>query len=333
MNITVVLFAILGMYISGNWLISSISKLARSFRISQLVAGLTIVTLVTSVPELTIAINAAAEGASGITLGTVAGSNIVNLSLIIGISGLLAGGMRIATGLVRRGIPVMIGIAVVVYVLLWVDQFSRPMGVVMLIVFLSLNIAGVYFLRRDAAIRQLTTTEMKTLAPFRTQDLLLIDDNALLPGEMVNRPWQITRMVLAVLLLLVCANALVQNALIFRDQLGANEVAVGSTVIALAASLPEMVAVIVAVNRKQSEVALGNIVGSSIANLLLVLGIATTITPVVVDPRARLYEFPVMLVLMLLLIPVALDNRLRVWEAAGGLLAYAAFFAGVFVLF
>ncbi|MEM6526788.1 MAG: hypothetical protein AAF653_00760 [Chloroflexota bacterium] len=333
MNITVVLFAILGMYISGNWLISSISKLARSFRISQLVAGLTIVTLVTSVPELTIAINAAAEGASGITLGTVAGSNIVNLSLIIGISGLLAGGMRIATGLVRRGIPVMIGIAVVVYVLLWVDQFSRPMGVVMLIVFLSLNIAGVYFLRRDAAIRQLTTTEMKTLAPFRTQDLLLIDDNALLPGETVNRPWQLTRMVLAVLLLLVCANALVQNALIFRDQLGANEVAVGSTVIALAASLPEMVAVIVAVNRKQSEVALGNIVGSSIANLLLVLGIATTITPVVVDPRARLYEFPVMLVLMLLLIPVALDNRLRVWEAAGGLLAYAAFFAGVFVLF
>ncbi|MEL7236488.1 MAG: hypothetical protein AAGK74_18435, partial [Chloroflexota bacterium] len=301
--------------------------------ISQLVVGLTIITLVTSVPELTIAINAAAEDAHGITLGVVAGSNIVNLSLILGISGVLAGGMRIASGLVRRGIPVMIGVAVVVYLLLWVDMFSRPMGAAMLILFLSLNIAGVYFLRRDAGIRALTTSEIRTLAPFRTQDLLLLDDSHLLPGEKVNRPWQFTRLVLAVLLLLLCANALVQNALILRDQLGANEVAVGSTIIALVASLPEMIAVIVAINRKQAEVALGNIVGSSIANLLLVMGLATTISPIVVDPRARLYEFPVMLVLMLLLIPVALDNRLRVWEAAGGLVAYVAFFAGVFVLF
>jgi len=334
MNITVVLFAVLGMYISGNWLITSVSRLARSFKISQLVIGLTVVTLVTSIPELTIAINAATENAAGITLGTVAGSNIINLSLIMGISGILAGGMRIATGLVRRGIPVMISVAVVVYILLWIDRFSRPMGVVLLVTFLFLNIIVVYILRRDAAIRRLQTSEMDKFAPFRTQDMLLQDDSSASaePRQRISRPAEIIRLILGILLLLLCANALVQNSLILRDQLDVNEVAVGSTVIALAASLPEMIAVIIAVHRKQSEVALGNIIGSSTANLLLVLGVATTIQPLWIDPRARLYEFPVMLLLMFLLIPVAMDNRLRVWEATVGIIAYVAFFAGVFIL-
>ncbi len=334
MNVTLMLLGILAVTIGGAWLLDGVSRLARSYNISQLVVGLTVMTLVTATPELLVGINAAREGAGGVVLGTVAGANIVNIGLVLGLGGLIARGLPIATGLVRRGIPTLLIVTLVIYGLMWADALNRVVGGVLVAAYVVFMVGIVWLLRRDAAVKRLATAEMQRIAPLDTQETLLADDNKLLQtgANRVNRPLELVRMLVGVVLLLLGSDYLVQGALEMAGQLDVNAVAVGATVLALATSLPEFVAVLLATARKQPDVALGNIIGSSVANLLLVLGVAALVAPLAVDRRALWYEFPVMFALMVMLLPVVIDRRLAMWESAAYVGAYGLFIYGIFVL-
>lgn len=334
MNVTLMLLGILAVTIGGAWLLDGVSRLARSYNISQLVVGLTVMTLVTATPELLVGINAAREGAGGVVLGTVAGANIVNIGLVLGLGGLIARGLPIATGLVRRGIPTLLIVTLVIYGLMWADALNRVVGGALVAAYVVFMVGIVWLLRRDAAVKRLATAEMRRIAPLDTQETLLVDDNKLLQtrANRVNRPLELVRMLVGVVLLLLGSDYLVQGALEMAGQLDVNAVAVGATVLALATSLPEFVAVLLATTRKQPDVALGNIIGSSVANLLLVLGVAALVAPLTVDRRALWYEFPVMFALIAMLLPVVIDRRLAMWESAAYVGAYGLFIYGIFVL-
>jgi cation:H+ antiporter len=335
MNITVVLIGILGIYIGGNWLVAGISRWGRSRNIPQVLIGVTVISLATSVPELLIGIQASLEGADGIVLGTAAGSNIANMGLILGVSGLVAGTIPVASGLVRRGVPIMFGIALIVYGLLFLGELTWPIGVGMLVAFSVFSIYMLRVLRRDDVMRILTTQEIRSIGPLETSDLLLVEDKQIMEQEVqekINRGFELLRAVSGILLLVVGSNALVQGALAIVAQLGVNQIIIGATFIALVASVPEFFAVMAAANRDQPDVVLGSLVGSSVVNVLLVIGLGALVSPITVDPHIRFYEFPVMLVLMGYLIVVAIDGKLSRWEAGLYGLAYAAFIAGFFWL-
>jgi cation:H+ antiporter len=333
MNITVILIGILGITLGGGWLVDGISRLARAFGISQLVAGLTVVTIVTAGPELLISVNAASRDAAGLVLGTVAGANIANIGLVLGLGGLVAGGLPIATGVVRRAAPVLLVVAAAVYGLLWLGEMSQVMGFGLIAAFIVFYVGMLVVLRHDATVAQIATAEMQQAVPLQTDDRLLLDDPHLLNGGVrVNRLWAFVQFVAGIIVLLTGVNYIVEGALEMVTQLDANEVAVGATLVALATSLPELVAVMMAVSRRQPDVALGNIIGSSVANLMLVIGVAAVVQPLWIARRALMFEFPVMLGLMLLLVLVVIDRKLSVWESLLYVVAYAAFLYGVWVI-
>lgn len=332
MNLTVVAIGILGLYIGGNWLVQGSTRLARWFGVSQLIAGLTVVSLVTSIPELLVAINAANRDAGGLVLGSITGSNIANIGLILGLTGLFSGQMAIASGLVRRGIPLMIAIAVAIYIILFFGNVGYLLGSGFVIGFIAFYMLIVGLLRRDAAIQTLNTQEMQALRPIDTQDMLLMDDAKLIESDQptINPRFELLRLITGGILLVVGADYIVRGALNIADQLGANPVILGATLIALVTSLPELVAITFAARNNQPDVAFGNLIGSGVANLLLVLGAASIVAPLSFDPRLLRYEYPVMLVFMGMLLLVAWDRTLTWKESGLYVLGYIAFFVGIF---
>ena len=335
MNLTVVAIGILALYLGGNWFVDGASRLAMSFGVPQLIVGLTVVTIVTSTPELLIGITAASRDAGGIVMGVVTGSNIANIGLMLGISGLIARRMRISSKLVRRGIPIMLGVGVITYAFMFLRVITPVVGVIFIIGYIAFNIFMLRTVRRDSVIQKLATTtqDIPRLTLRDTQDILIVDEPHLLADEEINinRLFEIVRLTLGIIVLLIGADYIVRGTLDIAGQLGANEVVLGATLVALATSIPELFTVIIATNRKQPDVVLGAVIGSSVTNLLLVVGIASFIEPVTFDVHLLRFEYPVMIVLMLSLIPIAVDRRLVWYESLFYLLAYIAFFVGILV--
>ncbi|MEO0563102.1 MAG: sodium:calcium antiporter [Chloroflexota bacterium] len=335
MNVTVLFFGIFGIYLGGNWLVAGASRLGRAFGLPPVLVGLTIISTVTAAPEVLIGIRAAQSGADGLVLGTVIGSNITNIGLILGLSGLIAGALPIATGLVRRGVPVMVGLTLVVYGMTFLGALNWIMGIVMLVLFIFFVVYMLRMLRQDDTVQAMATQEMMSISPIETGDMLLVEDDEIVEREItdhINRNFEFVRTIAGILLLIYSSDFLVQASLILVEQLGTNELILGATFVALVTSAPELIAVMSAALRGQPDVAFGNLIGSSMTNVLVVLGLSALVSPLIVASQVRVYAFPVMLVLMLYMIVVALDGVLSRFEAAMYTIAYAAFIAGLFLL-
>lgn len=338
MNVTVVLIGILGIYFGSSWVVRGASRLAQSFGVSQLFIGLTLVTLITSGPELLIGLNAANADAGGIVMGTVVGSNIVNIGLILGMSVLIGGRIAISSTVVRRGIPVMVAVAVLLYILLLLGEVTPTIGAGLIVAFFAVLSFLLWQMRRDTVLRQLITAELEAVkvVNFNANDALLEDDPKLLREShrkaYVNRTFEMARLIAGIIVLLVGADYIVKGALNMVDQLDANEITVGVTFVALATSLPEFIAIPLAAARKQPDVALGNIIGAGIFNLLFVVGIASIIEPIYFDPRLLRFEYPAMIGFMLLLFPFLFDRVFSWAESALMVSLYALFVVMAFVI-
>ncbi|MFZ4813835.1 MAG: sodium:calcium antiporter [Phototrophicaceae bacterium] len=332
MNLTVVLIGLIGLYLGTNWVVDGASRLARSFGVSELATGLVLVTLITASPELLIGINAALNGADGLIFGAVAGSTITNIGLVLGLGGLAAGGLKISTTLVRRGVPVMFGIGVIVYAVLWLIPLSRALGVVFILAYIGFVVFMIWQIRRDDGLHELARQQALEGTVNPADRLLATPSDSLPQHERINRVFEGFRLVAGIVFLLFGADAIVTSGANITAQLGASAVVVGVTLVAVATALPELVAVMAASDRRLPDVALGNVIGSSVANVLLVLGVAALVNPLTVDPRILRYEFPVMLGFMALMLLIVADRKLTVWESAFYLVLYVAFFVGIFLV-
>ena len=262
----------------GDWLVDSGVAIARRFRISPLVIGLTIVAFGTSAPELLVSTISAFEGNSGIAMGNVIGSNIANIGLILGLTALICPivvkGMKEVT---MNGL-VMIAASVLLLLLSLNGKLSRIEGILLFMLILVYTIISIRNGRKnESPASDNMEASMRPLAAF----LLLILSCAMLSYG---------------------AALLVKGASSLASALGVSDKVIGLTVVAFGTSLPELAASVAAALKKQMDISIGNIIGSNIFNILCVLGVSCSITPITFQFSTYLRDLIIMLAFAIVLV-------------------------------
>ncbi|MFM8409588.1 MAG: calcium/sodium antiporter, partial [Alphaproteobacteria bacterium] len=297
-------------------LVSGASGLALAFGLSPLVVGLTIVAIGTSSPELAVTARSALAGEGGLAVGNVVGSNVCNVLLILGLSALVAP-LAVARRVTRQEIPLMIVVSFAAAMLCRDGLVSRFEGFLLLAGYAAFT----WFQLRQG-------TADATSVPLDTKRLPAPGGERSAGGWMPD----VIRVVAGLVLLGLGASWMVDGAADVAHALGLSDLVIGLTVVAIGTSLPEIAASVAAAWRGEGDIAVGNVVGSNIANLLLILGVGAVLAPggLSVAPEARQLDLPVMLVTAVACLPVALDGQsIARWE--GGLFVawYAAYLAYV----
>ncbi len=244
-------------------LVRGSSRLALRLGITPLFVGLTIVAFGTSVPELAVSIEAAMNGSSAIALGNIIGSNIANIGLILGITALISP-IRVESELLKRQIPLMIGVSLFLCLLLLDGQIGLIDGII-----LVLGLAGFIVWSYRGS-----DSSLEPVASSLSSNLVQVPSSA---GQI---SYYIGFIIGGLALLIAGSNIFVASAITVAQFFGVSEATIGLTVVAVGTSIPEFATSLVAAVRKQSAIALGNIVGSNIFNILGILGVTTFISPI-----------------------------------------------------
>lgn len=249
------------LFVGGEGLVRGAVSVARKLRISELVIGLTLVGFGTSVPELVTSLQAVGRGAVGISVGNVIGSNIANVMLVLALAALIAPIMVQRSAIARDG-TIMTGVTALFCGLLWFDEFSRVAGFVLV----ALMVAYIVF---------------SLIADQRRQDAAAQMHQG--EGEVVEAQYGlVVGLLIAVAGLVgvvVGANLLVEGSVTLARSFGISETVIGLTIVAIGTSLPELATSVVAAIRKRADVALGNIIGSNIFNILGIVGFTALVHP------------------------------------------------------
>jgi cation:H+ antiporter len=288
--------------------------LARRANVPPVVVALTLVALGTSLPELVVSVQAVFQGYPGIVLGNVVGSNIANVLLVAGASAIVYP-LAFPGGSVRRDALIMVGASFVFYLICLLGDLSRIVGGLFLVGLVAAMVPTV----REASI---SSQEAGPRAPL---EIVL--------GLPTRRPVIILFLIAGVLSLPLGARLVVDSAVTIAGSLGISDAVVGVTIIAFSTSLPELATTIVAALRKETEVALGTLVGSNIFNIFAIIGISALVAPdgIPVPPSFFRLDLPLMLV-SALVVSTFLWLRRPIGRKAGILLAgvYVAYLAVLF---
>lgn len=287
-------------------LVRGSTSIALRLGITPLVIGLTVVAFGTGSPELFVSVGAAYSGNSGIALGNIVGSNISNIALILGAAAMVRP-MRVRSELIRREMPLLIGVTLLLCVLLLDGNLSRVDGILLIVGAVAYTLFAYVSARRDR--------QADVAAEFEA-DL-----------QVRSRPaWlDTTFVILGLVGLLIGANLLVGGATVVAESFGVSQVVIGLTVIAIGTSLPELATSVVAAARDEADVAFGNVIGSNILNILCILGVAVVIQPFEVE-GLRPLDVGVLIASAILILPLMWRGWvLNRWEGALLLLGYIAY--------
>lgn len=295
-------------------LVRGASRLALRFGISTLVIGLTVVAFGTSAPELAVSVRAGLAGQADLALGNVVGSNIFNVLAVLGLAALVSP-LVVRQQLVRFEVPLVAGLSVVVLVM----AQDRRIGALDGLLLAGGALAYTVFLIRQG--RRAAAAEPAEYARAF---------GGTAAGALAHLPVQVACIVGGLGLLVLGATWLVDGAVSIARALGLGEAVIGLTIVAGGTSLPELATSVVAARRGERDIAVGNVVGSSIFNLLGILGIAALVTPggLAVAPALVDFDLPVMIAVAFACLPLfATGHRLARWEGALFLGYYAAYAA------
>lgn len=298
----------------ADFFVEGASKIATLLRISPLLIGLTIVAFGTSSPEATVSILAALEGSAEVSLGNVIGSNIFNITLVVGITALI-NPLKVESATIRKEIPfTLLGSMVLLVVIsdIALQGFSsnlitRSDGFIFLLIF-TVFMYYIFEVARNNR-DQSETVEATEKSPW--------GKNAV-------------RTLLGLAAIIFGGELVVRNSTEIAVSLGMSETLVGLTIVAVGTSLPELVTSITAAIKKQSEIALGNIVGSNIFNILFVLGTSSVIAPLPVNSKIFMDVFIMLFLTVVLLI--FSRTRYRIGKIEGCILAIAYVLYLIFII-
>lgn len=294
------------------------SSLALACGMSPLVLGLTIVAVGTSAPELAVGITAAIEGKGALAVGNIAGTNLVNILLILGLSALMHP-LALHLRTIRMDLPMMVVAALLMTALAWDGMLSAVDGVLMLLVAVAYTTALIWQSRGASRAVKAEFTDM------------FGEDGARTTGP-ADPPIGASALYLAVGLVLSVLGAhwLVEGAVDIAMALGLGEAVIGLTIVAIGTSAPELVTTIVGTLRNERDVAVGNLLGSSIYNILVILAIPSVIAPggIPVERDLLVFDIPLMTAVALLCIPVFISGR-DVSRTEGGF--FVALYVGYLV--
>ncbi len=281
-------------------LVRGASRLAIAFGVSPLVIGLTVVAWGTSSPEVAVTLLSAAKGSADLAVGNVVGSNIFNILVVLGLSAVVAP-LVVSRGLVEFDTRVMVAVSLIVLGLAWDGSIGRLDGALLFAGAIVYTVVAIYQGRQAAA--EASPTAVAGAGPGWRNALFAIAGLALL---------------------VVGSRFLVDAATSFARAFGVSELIIGLTIVAAGTSLPEVATSVMAAMRGEREIAAGNAVGSNIANLLIVLGLAGLISPVpvAVAPGVLDFDLPVMALVAVACVPI-FTSDFTIARAEGVLLLVA----------
>lgn len=311
------LLLIIGMVLlikGADFFVDGSSKIAKAMKIPSLIIGLTLVSMGTSAPELSVSINAGLAGSNDICLGNVAGSNLFNTFLILGIASLF---VPLSFGDMRKfDIPIMVGIYVILLIFGFVItpyKLDTIESIILLLLFASY-------------IALLIIRAKKSNQPIEEEN-----------EEPVTKKQLIISVVLAIIglaAIIFGGDLVVDNASIIAKELGMSEALVGLTIVAVGTSLPELVTSVVASIKKENDIAVGNVIGSNIFNILFILGTSSTISSLPISQITALginkTLFDLLVVLLsgvLVFIISRFSKTLKKWHGVIFILLYVAYLA------
>jgi len=295
----------------GELLVHGASAMAATFRISPLVIGLTVVAFGTSAPELGVSLQAALTDNADVAVGNVVGSNIINILLILGTSAMVTP-LVVSSHLIRIDVPLMIAASLAMWAVAADGLIARWEGILL---FVALLIYIVFCIRKSRS------EEKKVVDEFAQEYSKPVKGG----GAVLK---QIALMVAGLALLGYGSNLLVNGAVTVATQLGVGELLIGLTIVSIGTSLPEVVTSVVASYRGERDIAVGNVVGSNLFNILCVLGLTGVASPmgINVSGEAIIFDIPIMVAVAVLCFPIFLSgNVIRRHEAALFLIYYGIY--------
>lgn len=322
MAIDIVLLIVgMGLLVKGaDWFVSGSSAIARALKIPSLIIGLTLVSMGTSAPEASVSINSAVNGMNDMSIGNVVGSNIFNTLLILGVSSLIVP-LSIGKDLKKYDIPVMVGVYGVLLLFgfvitpLKLDIFE---SVTMLLLFVAYTVFLILRTKK-ASKTPLLAAEVSTISG----------------GENVKKKRPVFLSVILALVglagIIFGGDLVVGSASAVAKAAGMSQSLVGLTIVAVGTSLPELVTSIVASIKKENDIAIGNVIGSNIFNVIFILGLSSTISGLTLD-RTALVDMLVMLGSGIAVLTVALfSKKMQRWQGAVAVLLYAGYLAYIII--
>jgi cation:H+ antiporter len=291
-------------------LVRGSASLALRAGLTPLVIGLTVVAFGTSSPELVVSLKASFLGQGDLAVGNVVGSNIFNIGIILGITALVCP-VPVKLQIVKIDAPVMILVAVILPLMLIGGYLGRLEGGLLFLGLIAYTAFNVWLARKETSAA--VTEEYSDGIPPKSKHWI----------------WDVAFLLGGLALLVFGSNLLVNNCIIIARSLGVSEAVIGLTIVAAGTSMPELATSVVAAIRKEPDIAIGNIVGSNIFNILGILGVASLVSPISVT-NIQVTDYLVMIGISLLLLPV-LWSGLRVRRLEGALLL-ACYFGYLYML-
>ena len=345
MILHVVLFGvgIILLTLGADWLVRGSSNLAHHLGVSDLIVGLTVVAFGTSAPELVVSATAALADRADVAVGNVMGSTVANVGLIVGL-GAIVRPISVHRRLLVRETPLVILVLTIVMLLSLNDALGRLDGLALvagfalyLLFLLKWGGGGLDRLAREVEAEAATPEHQGDRAADAGDraEQTPPDGGAGLPEARVPKPasgrasgtgWEIVRILIGLPLLLFGAHLLIDHATAMAERFDVPDAVIAATMIAVGTSLPELASTLTAAVRGMGDIALGNVIGSNVFNLGLVLGSAALLRPLQLPPEIVVSQVLPALLFSILLIPLALtQQRVDRWEGALLLLGYAGF--------
>lgn len=278
-SLTLLILSLMALYIGAGWLVQGSSALALKAKISPLVIGLTIVAFGTSAPELAVSLGATLRGQGDIAIGNIVGSNIFNIGVILGVSATICP-LQVKKQLLRIDIPIMLAATILFTILFWNGTLDRKEGLFFLTGIIIYTLLSLLYSRKQ-------------------------EEEPNLELEEQPKHWAVdTLTIISGLVVLVFASRLlVDNAVSIAKELGVSEAVIGLTIVAAGTSMPELATSVVATYKHKTDIAIGNIVGSNLFNILAIAGSCSLIHPIEAK-NINYIDLLVMLAISILLLPL-----------------------------
>jgi len=319
-HVFILLVSLIVLVWSADKFVLGASSLARNLGVSPMIIGLTIVAMGSSAPEMMVAAEASLQGNPDTAIGNAIGSNITNIALVLGFTVLIKP-LVVSSSTIKQELPLLLILTILAYWMLSDNFFSFPEGLILMIGFFTF-------------ISILLIKALKQRKNNSLDDPMIIEAEHEIPEE-TSTIKSIFWLIIGISLLVSSAHFLVDSAIFIAKAYGISDLVIGLTVIALGTSLPELAASIASVMKKEDDLAMGNIVGSNIFNILAVLPFAGLIAPGQINSEASFRDAPVMIAITGLLFLLCFSRKsgyFRLTRAKGALLL-VSFFAYQILLF
>lgn len=306
-HVIILLIALVVLVWSADKFVLGASSLAKNLGVSPMIIGLTIVAMGSSAPEMMVAAAASFQGNPDTAIGNAIGSNITNIALVLGFT-VLVKPLMVSSSTIKQELPLLLVLTLLSYWMLADNFFSFTEGLILMVGFFSF--IAILLIK---ALKQRSN---------KLGDPLIIEAEHEVP-ESTSTVKSILWLILGMGLLVSSANYLVDSAIFIAKAYGISDLVIGLTVIALGTSLPELAASIASILKKEDDLAMGNIVGSNIFNILAVLPFAGLIAPGQINPEASLRDAPVMIAITGLLFLLCFSRKsgyFRLTRAKGALI-------------